>query len=99
MIFFRDYWAAFLNFPLVKALVLAVFMGYLGVACWGTTKIQEGLERRRMVLYDSYAVTFFDREDMYFREYPYRIQVCISSHQINQTQKTGLFPGPSSSKC
>jgi len=64
----------------VKIAVLAVFIGYLAVACWGTTKIQEGLERRRMVLYDSYAVEFFDREDLYFREYPYRIQVKISWH-------------------
>ena len=76
MVFFRDYWGAFLNMTSVKIAVLALFIGCLGVACWGTTKIQEGLERRRMVLYDSYVVEFFDREDLYFREYPYRIQVC-----------------------
>lgn len=75
MVFFRDYWGAFLNCTPVKILVLAIFIAYLGVSCWGITKMQEGLERRKLTRYDSYAATFFDTEDKYFRDYPYRIQV------------------------
>lgn len=52
-----------------------VFLMYLLVACWGCTMVKEGLERRRLSRYDSYSVEFYDLEDMYFREYPYRIQV------------------------
>lgn len=57
------------------ALVVMVFLMYLLVACWGCTMVKEGLERRRLSRYDSYSVAFYDLEDMYFREYPYRIQV------------------------
>ena len=79
MVFFRDYWGSFLNLTPVKIIVLAGFIAYLGVACWGITKTQEGLERRKLARYDSYAVTFFDLEDLYFREFPYRIQVSFGS--------------------
>lgn len=61
-------------FPLV-ALVVMVFLIYLLVACWGCTMVKEGLERRRLSRDDSYSVDFYDREDEYFREYPYRIHV------------------------
>lgn len=77
MVFFRDYWGAFLNYTPVKIVVLAVFIAYLGVSCYGITKTQEGLERRKLTRYDSYAATFFDMEDQFFRDYPYRIQVRI----------------------
>lgn len=78
MAFFRDYVARFLNIWYIKALVLLVFVGYLMVALWGCTMVKEGLERRRLSRYDSYSVTFYDMEDKYFREYPYRVQVAIT---------------------
>lgn len=37
--------------------------------------VKEGLERRRLSRDDSYSVEFYDREDMYFRDFPYRVQV------------------------
>nr|CAD7394216.1 unnamed protein product [Timema cristinae] len=40
--------------------------------------MKEGLERRKLSRADSYSVEFYDREDFYFREFPYRIQVVIS---------------------
>ncbi|CAL4066460.1 unnamed protein product [Meganyctiphanes norvegica] len=78
MAFFRDYVARFLNIPAIKALVIMVFLMYLLVACWGCTMVKEGLERRRLSRYDSYSVTFYDMEDKYFREYPYRVQVVLT---------------------
>lgn len=78
MLFFKNYVARFLNIPAIKALVVMVFLMYLLVACWGCTMVKEGLERRRLSRYDSYSVEFYDLEDMYFREYPYRIQVVIT---------------------
>ncbi|KAF5284697.1 hypothetical protein FQR65_LT13450 [Abscondita terminalis] len=78
MVFFRDYFASFLNNSYVKILVVVVFLLYLLGAGYGVTQIEEGLERRKVAKADSYAIEFFDREDDYFREFPYRIQVIIS---------------------
>lgn len=72
MVFFRDYFAPFLNYSLVKVVVILIFGMYLLGAGYGVTQIEEGLERRKVAKKDSYAIEFFDREDDYFREFPYR---------------------------
>lgn len=72
MVFFRDYFANFLNNRCVKILVVIVFGLYLAGACYGVTQIEEGLERRKVAKNGSYAIEFFDREDDYYREFPYR---------------------------
>lgn len=73
--FFRHTMADILNNNLVKSLVIVVFLAYLAGAGYGVTNIKEGLERRKLSKVDSYSVEFFDREDLYYREFPYRIQV------------------------
>ncbi|XP_071446511.1 patched domain-containing protein 3-like isoform X1 [Hetaerina americana] len=78
MVFFREKVAWMLNKPFIKVLVVIVFAGYLAGACYGITNIKEGLERRKLSRTDSYSIDFYDREDFYFREFPYRIQVVIS---------------------
>ena len=75
MAFFRDYFAVALNKPYVKGLVLCIFVGYLGVSGWAVSSLREGLERKRLSRYDSYSVDFYNMEDQYFREYPYRVNV------------------------
>lgn len=81
MVFFRDYFATFLNNSFIKVLVIFTFLLYLLGAGYGVTQIEEGLERRKVAKKDSYAIEFFDREDDYFREFPYRIQVIVSGEQ------------------
>ncbi|XP_015605307.1 patched domain-containing protein 3 [Cephus cinctus] len=78
MTWFRDYLAVALNYWLVKVLVIITFGLYLAGALYGLTTLQEGLDRRKLSKEDSYSVTFYDREDFYFREFPYRIQVVVS---------------------
>ncbi|XP_043461962.1 patched domain-containing protein 3 isoform X1 [Leptopilina heterotoma] len=78
MSWFRDYLGAALNMKSVKALVIIIFAAYLAGACYGLTKIKEGLERRKLSKEDSYSVTFYDLQDQYFREFPYRVQVIVS---------------------
>jgi predicted RND superfamily exporter protein len=78
MVFFRDYFAPFLNNGLVKVIVILIFGVYLLGAGYGVTQIEEGLERRKVAKNDSYAIEFFDREDDYYREFPYRIQVVVA---------------------
>ncbi|XP_072944049.1 patched domain-containing protein 3 isoform X1 [Epargyreus clarus] len=80
MAFFRTTMADLLNNPLVKTLVIIVFICYLAGAGYGVTNLKEGLERRKLSKIDSYSVEFFDREDLYYREFPYRIQVVISGN-------------------
>lgn len=78
MKFFREKVASVLNRGWVKALIILIFAAYLGGACFGLTKIKEGLERRKLSKADSYSVKFFDLEDEYYREFPYRIQVIVT---------------------
>ncbi|RZF35136.1 hypothetical protein LSTR_LSTR009442 [Laodelphax striatellus] len=78
MAFFRDTLTHYLNKWQVKALILIVFAAYLAGACYGITCIKEGLQRRKLSKADSYSIEFYDREDFYFREFPYRMQVILS---------------------
>ena len=78
MIFFRDVLATALNKTPIKIIVILAFLTYLGVGIYGCTMIKEGLDRRKLSRDDSYSVQFYDYEDRFFREYPYRIQVVIN---------------------
>ncbi|XP_071874799.1 patched domain-containing protein isoform X3 [Bombus fervidus] len=78
MSWFRDYLAAALNCRPVKVIVILIFACYLAGALYGLTTLQEGLDRRKLSKNDSYSITFYDRQDYYFREFPYRIQVVVS---------------------
>ena len=86
MAFFRDVIGNWLNKPYAKAIVLTCFLGYLCVASWGVTQLKEGLEKKRLSRFDSYSVDFYDVEDQYFREYPFRINVSkrIASSQYRK---------------
>lgn len=73
----RDFLGNLLNKWPVKVLVILLFLTYLAGAIYGTTRVQEGLQRRKLSKPDSYSIEFYDRDDYYFREYPYRVQVKI----------------------
>ncbi len=77
MSFFRDRVGGALGLVRVKALVMGLFAVYLVVSLVGLTQLEEGLERKRLARYDSYSAVFFDLEDSYFRDYPYRISVRV----------------------
>lgn len=77
MIYFRDHVASWINNGYIKFLILTIFGFYIAGACYGLTQIKEGLERRKVAKEGSYSIEFFDREDEYFREFPYRIQVSL----------------------
>ncbi|XP_068145808.1 patched domain-containing protein 3 [Drosophila tropicalis] len=78
MAFFKDKLAAVINNKWCKVIIILAFASYLVGACYGITQIKEGLERRKLSREDSYSVEFFDREDDYYREFPYRMQVIIA---------------------
>lgn len=78
MSWFRDYLAAALNCRPVKAIIILIFAVYLAGALYGLTTLEEGLDRRKLSKNDSYSIVFYDRQDYYFREFPYRIQVVVN---------------------
>lgn len=78
MVFFRDKVGGAINNNYVKGLILVIFGVYLLGAGYGLTQIQEGLERRKLSKEDSYSVKFFDLEDEFYREFPYRMQVIVT---------------------
>ncbi|CAK9817866.1 Patched domain-containing protein 3 [Anthophora plagiata] len=78
MSWFRDYLAVALNYRPVKVIIILIFACYLAGALYGLTTLQEGLDRRKLSKNDSYSIAFYDRQDYYFREFPYRIQVVVS---------------------
>ncbi|XP_017877278.1 patched domain-containing protein 3 [Ceratina calcarata] len=80
MSWFRDYLAAALNCRPIKVIVILIFATYLAGALYGLTTLREGLDRRKLSKNDSYSIAFYDRQDYYFREFPYRIQVLVSGH-------------------
>lgn len=88
MTWFRDYLAAALNCRLVKAVIILVFVFYLLGAFYGLTTLKEGLDRRKLSKEDSYSIAFYDREDFYFREFPYRIQVSYTNFVKKKLQKS-----------
>ena len=75
MVFFRDRFGPILNNRWTKGLVMLLFLGYLAISTMGVTQLKEGLERRKLSRYDSYSVEYYDTDDKYFREYPYRVNV------------------------
>lgn len=79
MAFFKNQVAAIINNPWMKGVIILIFAAYLAGAFYGITTIKEGLERRKLSKEDSYSVKFFDLEDEYYREFPYRIQVSRSN--------------------
>ncbi|XP_013119437.1 patched domain-containing protein 3 [Stomoxys calcitrans] len=78
MKFFRTNLSAIINNNWCKLLIILIFGTYLAGACYGITQIKEGLERRKLSRADSYSVEFFDREDEFYREFPYRMQLIIT---------------------
>lgn len=74
--------ANLLNNNVVKAVVIVIFLAYLAGAGYGVTNLKEGLERKKLSKVDSYSVEFFDREDLYYREFPYRIQVIYLKNKL-----------------
>ncbi|KZC09210.1 Patched domain-containing protein 3 [Dufourea novaeangliae] len=95
MSWFRDYLAGALNCRPIKVIVILIFACYLAGAIYGLTTLQEGLDRRKLSKNDSYSITFYDRQDYYFREFPYRIQVVVSgqydySNPVIQQQMENL---------
>ncbi|XP_077994821.1 patched domain-containing protein 3-like [Glandiceps talaboti] len=77
MKFFQKQYGPFITKVPVKILTLLVFAGYLGVAIWGCTQLQEGIRLKNLANDDSYAVEFYNLEDEYFKVYGPAVAIVI----------------------
>lgn len=78
MVFMRDKLGYALSLKWVKSIVLIIFTAYIVVAIWGITNVNEGLEKRNTVNFDSYSIKFYDADDKYYKDFRYPINVIIS---------------------
>lgn len=78
MVFLRDKLGYALSLKWVKSLVLVLFTVYLVVSVWGITRLQEGLEKRNTVNFDSYSIKYYDTDDKYYSQYRFPINVVVS---------------------
>eukprot|EP00095_Tigriopus_kingsejongensis_P010659 maker-scaffold627_size122700-snap-gene-0.37 protein:Tk10659 transcript:maker-scaffold627_size122700-snap-gene-0.37-mRNA-1 annotation:"hypothetical protein AaeL_AAEL001299" len=78
MEFFRGPFSRFLLNQYARAMIIVVYLCYLGVSIWGVSNVKEGLERKNLARFDSYSLEFYTLEDTYFRDYPYRVSVTFT---------------------
>merc|ERR1719419_682968 len=78
MVFMRDKLGYALSLKWVKSIVLIIFTTYIVVAIWGITNVNEGLEKRNTVNFDSYSIKFYDMDDKYYKDFRYPINVIVS---------------------
>ncbi|XP_023324202.1 patched domain-containing protein 3 [Eurytemora carolleeae] len=77
MEYFRDVLAPLISNKLSQLVIILAFTAYLAVAVYGITQLTEGLERKKLVGDFSYALPFFQSEDDFFRDNPYRLQIVV----------------------
>ncbi|UYV64361.1 daf-6 [Cordylochernes scorpioides] len=77
-IFFGKKLGEALGHKSTKSAIVFTFLIYIGFSMWGMTFLREGIERKRLGTDDSYATAFFEVEDLYFRKYPFRIQIAVN---------------------
>ena len=74
--FLEFFFLAKFHFPFLKNTYKVYFFARNQAVCvLGFGHLREGLQRKNLARYDSYSAEFFDLEDQYFREFPYRISV------------------------
>jgi len=75
MIWFQTTFSTFLIKPWVKVAVILLFILYLAVSCYGITTLNKGLAIKKMYPPKSPMYVFYNKEEQYFQNYPYRVQV------------------------
>ncbi len=83
MVFFRDVVGTLLNKKWIKLLILFVYAVYLGFAVLGLTQVREGLNKRNTNNYDSHAITYYDMDDEFFKEYAFSISVMVTGPHLD----------------
>lgn len=67
--FFMHYYGPFLMQPIVKGIVLLIFLSLLIFSCYEALKVEAGLKVREITPYQSYLRSFYDIREKYFSAY------------------------------
>ncbi|XP_042333395.1 patched domain-containing protein 3-like [Sceloporus undulatus] len=76
--FFRKYYGPFLVQSWTKAVVVILYVIYLGSSIYGCTQIKEGIDLRNLASDHSYVIQYYDWEEEYFSEYGPRVMVVVT---------------------
>ena len=79
MNFFQNCYGPFLNRKGVMALVVIVFLGYLGISIWGCTLIERGLPEENLVRDGSEAREYYKLKSKYFGLFGPQIAMIVTS--------------------
>uniref|UniRef100_A0A1I7XKJ8 SSD domain-containing protein n=1 Tax=Heterorhabditis bacteriophora TaxID=37862 RepID=A0A1I7XKJ8_HETBA len=67
--FFRTTYSDLLLNPIVRLFIISAFLGYLGIATWGCTKVKLGLEPNDLLPDNSYGKRTLRMAEKYFSDY------------------------------
>ncbi|XP_067326443.1 patched domain-containing protein 3-like [Anolis sagrei] len=76
--FFRKYYGPFLVQSWTKAVVVILYLIYLGSCIYGCIQIKEGIYLRNLASDHSYVVPYYDWEKEYFSGYGPRVMVVVT---------------------
>ncbi|XP_008110596.2 patched domain-containing protein 3 [Anolis carolinensis] len=76
--FFRKYYGPFLVQSWSKAVVVILYLIYLGSCIYGCIQIKEGIDLRNLASDHSYVVQYYDWEKEYFSGYGPRVMVVVT---------------------
>ena len=87
MYFFRKHYGPFLVKPVVKAVVVLLFLGYIAAAAWGCLHVQTGLETKDIFADDSPVQGYF-KELHHFTEFGASTMIAMTEEQPYWEQDT-----------
>lgn len=76
--FFKNYYGPFLMQTWVKAVVIFLYVAYLGTSIYGCFQVQQGIELYDLAADDSHVTKFNKKYRQYFSEYGPSVMVIVS---------------------
>ncbi|TRY56091.1 hypothetical protein DNTS_007815 [Danionella cerebrum] len=77
-LFFRKYYGPILTKFWSKALVVFIYLAYIGVSIYGCLQLKEGIDLKNLALDDSYITEYYDDENHYFHYYGPNVMLAIN---------------------
>ncbi|CAJ0943304.1 unnamed protein product, partial [Mesorhabditis belari] len=83
--FFKTHYSDFLLNPVVRIIILSLFMGYLGIATYGCTNVKLGLEPNDLLPDNSYGKRTLRIAEKYFADYGSNLHVWMYNLSATDT--------------
>lgn len=76
--FFKEYYGPFLTKPLVKGLVLILYVMYIGTSVFGCFQVQQGIELYDLAADNSHVTRFLKKDRQHFSDYGPSVMVIVN---------------------